>query len=241
MSKEAITATITLDDDDQSTVRRMLTYLYTLDYDDADASQVVAVAASQNADSHVADTSAKPEPINDATISHCKRMNNVRVYALAEKYNIPALKELAKTKFEKCKAGFSYSLYREVVSAVFESTPDTDSGLRNIVILKCANTVEKSLKEEGVAPMIRDHGVLGLGLLREVVKKHKSQVEKQKQDLKTRTIDLRLALGSLHDDAMHIHIPGKEDSQEDFERSYQALGDFQQKLLDVWISVKLED
>ncbi|KAF6227845.1 hypothetical protein HO173_011947 [Letharia columbiana] len=34
--KEPMTVTITVDDDDQSTVRRMLTYLYTLDHDDAD-------------------------------------------------------------------------------------------------------------------------------------------------------------------------------------------------------------
>lgn len=62
----------------------MLTYLYTLDYDDMDAAQAVAVAVSQDPDGHVADSSSKPEVLNDAMTSHCKRMNNVRVYALAE-------------------------------------------------------------------------------------------------------------------------------------------------------------
>lgn len=82
----------------------MLTYLYTLDYDDGDGPQAVALAASQNTESLVADSSSKPQAVDDATASHCKRMNNVRVYTLAEKYNIAALKELAKTKFENCKS-----------------------------------------------------------------------------------------------------------------------------------------
>ncbi|CAF9941709.1 MAG: hypothetical protein ALECFALPRED_009275 [Alectoria fallacina] len=156
--KEAITAPITLDDDDQSTVRRMLTYLYTLDYDDMDAAQAVAVAVSQDPDGHVADSSSKPEVLNDAMTSHCKRMNN------------------------KCQIACNYSLFREVINAIFESIPDLDSGLRNIVILKHANNVEKSVEEEGVASMVRNHGSLGLGMLQEVVKKHKSQLEKQKQN-----------------------------------------------------------
>lgn len=164
-------------------------------------------------------------------------MNNVRVYALAEKYNIPALKELAKTKFQNCKADYSYPLYRDVINAVFNSTPDTDSGLRDIVILKCAKKLEENLNEEGVAPMIRDHGSLGLGLLREIVKQHKSQLEKQKKDTKTKTIDL---LGSLHDKAVHVRIPSKEDPQKDFERSEQALGSFQRELEDVWSNMQRE-
>ena len=100
--------------------------------------------------------------------------------------------------------------------------------------------MEKSVEEERVASMIRNHGSLGLGMLQEVVKKHKSQLEKQKQDLKTRAIDLRLALGSLHDYATQFHLPGKEDSHQDFERFYEALGRLQQKLLNVWGSVELE-
>ena len=211
----------------------MLTYLYTLDYDDGDAPQAMAVALSRNTDGRVPD---------DATASDCKRMNNVRVYALAEKYNIPALKDLAKTKFIKGQGTHKCVHYREVITAIFESTPDTDSGLRNIAIRKCSNAmnVEKCLEEEVLAPVIRDHGSLGLGMLREVVMRHKSELETQKRGSKSRMIRLRVALGSLHDDAMHLQIPGKEDSHEEFERSRQALGRLQQRLLNVRDSVKLE-
>ncbi len=101
-------------------------------------------------------------------------MNNVRVYAIAEKYNIPALKTLAMTKFQNCETTRNSTRNREVVNAIFSSTPDTDPGLRNIIIKMSAKAsdVEENLKEEGLAPVIRDHGNFGLGMLREIVKNH---------------------------------------------------------------------
>lgn len=221
----------------------MLTYLYTLDYDDGDAPKAMAVAVSQNTDGRVPNPNSRPEVMDDASASHCQRMNNVRVYALAEKYNIPALKDLAKTKFRNSQGTHRCVHYREVINAIFESTPDTDSGLRNIAIRNCskAMNVEKCLEEEVLAPVIRHHGSFGLGVLREVVMRHKSELEKQKRGSKSRMIKLRVALGSSHHDAMHLHIPGKEDSQEEFERSRQALRRLQHGLSNVRDSIKLED
>ncbi len=195
-----MTATITLDDDDQSTVRRMLTYLYTLDYDDGNPSQAMPLAAPQDLDDLFVELSSKPEAFDDATASHCKRMNNVRVYAIAEKYNIPALKVLAMTKFKNYETARNSTHNREVINAIFSSTPDSDSGLRNIVISMSAKAsdVEENLKEEGLAPVIRDHGNFGLGMLREVVKKRNCALETQQQ-----------ALGSLHADAMQFHKASK--------------------------------
>lgn len=87
----------------------MLTYLYALDYEKGDAFQTVAVAALQITDGHVANSSSKMAVVDDTLGSHCMQMNNVRVYVPAEKYNVPALKELAKTKFGNC---CNYRLYR---------------------------------------------------------------------------------------------------------------------------------
>ena len=322
----------------------MLTYLYTLDYDDQDASEAVAMEESQNTDGHVTDSSSKPEVVDDATVVHCKRMNNVFVYALAEKYNIPALKELAATKFVGCEWPADFAQYQELVNAIFESTPDTDTCLRTIVTLDCVNPqlIEKVLEEEGLAPTIRDHGIFGLGMLREIVKKHNAkletlnaELEMEKQDAKARekdlvvelegsnakiqhlkaeqetkergaqarendlgmalagsnamiqnlnaeretkdedakarendlgvvleglsakiqslnaeqetkerealarAIELKVALGCLYHDAMSFDIPKEKDSTGAFKRFRQALGSFQQKLLDLGDSVKL--
>ena len=213
-SQEAITATITLDDDDQSTVRRMLTYLYTLDYDDKDASEAVAMEESQNTDGHLTDSSSKPEVVDDAAVVHCKRMNNVLVYAIAEKYNIPALKELATTKFVGCEGPVDFAKYQELVNAIFESTPDTDTVLRNVVISDCVNPrfIEKVLEEEGLAPAIRDHGNLGLGMLREVIKNHNAELEIEKQDAKAREKDLLVEAQGLN--AKISYLKAEQDTKE---------------------------
>ena len=219
-----MTATITLDDDDQATVRRMLTYLYTLDYDDQDASEAVAMEESQNTDGHVTDSSSETEVVEDATVVHCKRVNNVLVYALAEKYNIPALKELAVTKFVGCEGPVDFAQDQELVNTIFESTPDTDTGLRNVVILDCVNPqfIENVLEEEGLAPAIRDHGSLGLGMLREVVKRLgnlNSELEMKKQEAKAREKDLVVKL-----EGSNAKIQRLKAEQETKERGAQDRG-----------------
>ncbi|KAF6227844.1 hypothetical protein HO173_011946 [Letharia columbiana] len=82
--------------------------------------------------------------VDNAMISHRKRMNNVRVNALAGKYNIPMLKEF---KFKIGKFACDFFHYREIINAIFENTPDSDLGLRNTVVSRCANArnLEKCL------------------------------------------------------------------------------------------------
>ena len=208
----------------------MLTYLYTLDYDDGDACPAVAVAAPQNTYNLSSDPTLEPDVMDDEKVSQSKSMNNIRVYVLAEKYNIPALKELAMSKFENYKPAANLSHFQEVINAVFDGTLETDSGLRDIVIstIAKASILNKMLEEGPLASAIRDHGSLGLGLLREINKK---------QTLK----QLYLALESLYDDAMQIHIPDQYDSDDAFRHSRQDVLELQGKILKICRSVKLED
>lgn len=211
-----MTAVITLNDDDQPTVQRMLTYIYTRDYDDGDDNLATTTIAAQNTDGLITD------PMEDAKISHRKRMNNIRVYAIAEKYNIPELKELAKTKFQKNKKARTNTHLREVINAIFDSTPETDSGLRGIMVSRIARGgVLRAISKDGpLAPAIRDHSSLSMGLLREFVRKHSREQAKLKQ-----------LLGSLHQDAMQLYIPDRRDPEADFESPRRALKKFQRKLL----------
>lgn len=209
----------------------MLTYLYTLDYDDGDDRPATAVAAIQNTNSLMADPTSKPDVVDDAIASHCKRMNNIHVYVLADKYDIPALRELAKTKFRDHTATPNITHLREVINEIYESTPETDSGLRDSITSSIAKTktLKSILKEGPLASAFRDHSSFGLGLLREVVKKHSKEQAKLKQ------------LGSLHQDAVRICIPYRDDPDECFVSFEQALAEFQEKLLDFWNSVKQEE
>ena len=223
----------------------MLTYLYTLDYDDGDASPPVARDESPNTDSPVRDLTPKPAVNDLETVSHCKNMNNIRVYALADKYNIPALKELAKTKFKTCVTARKIPITRltEIVDSIFHSTHETDPGLRDIIISNAAatSTPEQILGEGPLASAVRDHSAFGLGLLREVVEKHYSEQEKKRQDVRTKMTELRGTASILYECAEAMYLPDKKDSQEDFNRFYRAKSAFLEKFAKFQNTLKLKD
>lgn len=60
---------------------------------------------------------------------------HTRVYALAEKYDIPSLKDLAQSKFEMAMACFyDSSEFADAIEEVYCSTIDSDRGLRDVVL-----------------------------------------------------------------------------------------------------------
>ncbi|KAA8564609.1 hypothetical protein EYC84_011521 [Monilinia fructicola] len=74
--RESITGILNLEDDDPSTVARMINFLYTQDYDDTTTSE----------ESHIE--------------NHGPLLVNTMLYVIADKYDIPPLKMLATKKFE---------------------------------------------------------------------------------------------------------------------------------------------
>lgn len=67
-------------------------------------------------------------------------LEHTRVYALAEKYDIPSLKQLAKSKFEMAMAcWYDSEEFAEAIEEVYCSTVDSDRGLRDVVLetFKC--------------------------------------------------------------------------------------------------------
>ena len=82
--------------------------------------------------------SQEDELENDQPESHL--ILHTRVYALAEKYDIPSLKYLARRKFEMEMACYYDSPeFAEAIEDVYCSTIDSDRGLRDIVLetFKC--------------------------------------------------------------------------------------------------------
>ncbi|PPJ51972.1 hypothetical protein CBER1_10703 [Cercospora berteroae] len=60
---------------------------------------------------------------------------HTQVYALGEKYDIPSLKQLARQKFEMAAACYyDAPELAEAIELVYQSTVDTDRGLRDIVL-----------------------------------------------------------------------------------------------------------
>ena len=97
--KESVEGAIPLNDDDVSAVEAMLRFLYSFDYDAGGSAADVA------------------SPM----------VFNVKVYSIADKYDIPALKSVASQKFkELVKTCWNMDDFPHAVAEVYGSTPQND-------------------------------------------------------------------------------------------------------------------
>jgi hypothetical protein len=73
-----------------------------------------------------------------------------RVYALADKYDIPALKILATTKFEAvAKDGWNTTDFPRSIKVMYESTPSNDRGLRDVALRVAAENSNALFEANG--------------------------------------------------------------------------------------------
>ena len=149
----------------------MLTYLYTLDYDDngppASAKHYMA-NGTKAAISQAPTTTNTPLSAEDL-LSHAKMMNNVVVYAIAQKYDINELKELATLKFRRllCLNVPNYAILT-IIGAVYETSFITDPGLRLVAASYCAHHSTHFLADDRLPSIIEHYSEFGLDVLREV-------------------------------------------------------------------------
>lgn len=234
--QEAHAATITLEEDDPETVRRMLTYLYTLDYDDG-----IVARASDDKLEHVNEiegTMASQASMTLTLMAEAvsRMMADVLVYSIADKYNISELKELAISKFENLSEGTNIEhRFTTVADAVYTTTPGTDSGLRELVTQQCEANITEIAESEALFRMFQNHGNLGQEVLIRTLDGHKDEMEcahaqiqyanaesdKQGADLKRQGADLekrkqdiivlQRRLNTMKNDLAHIINQMRED------------------------------
>lgn len=180
---------MTLKDDDPITVERMLTFLYTRDYDDKAPAQIEepvntpkdAVGSTLEDDGHV--TSLFPmsmvaldgnESDRDFSALELSRaLINIAVYAIAEKYN---LKDLKKAAMIRCLSQkWSYwplDDLRVIAKEIYSSTPSSDRGLRDQVICDCADHAQELTEQEDWISLIKMDADFGFDLFQRMTKKH---------------------------------------------------------------------
>jgi len=148
-------------------MERVLLWLYTLDYPypvnatpssiDTPSQEFVSSTLLSNVDSDTAQENIKVQTMSTSTSGGLADQDtnrlviHARVYALADRFDIPELREVTTAKFKR------YSSYRsprsdDFVAAALEvlrSTPVNDSGLRPIVKDVCALYLD-SLRTDGV-------------------------------------------------------------------------------------------
>ena len=124
-------------------------------------------------------------------------MNNVVVYAIGQKYDINELKELAKGKFyDLLWLGAPNYAFPNIIDAVFETSTITDPGLRLDAIQYCTEFSTEILADDHLCGVIKDHGELGLGVLREV-SEDLAQNLHQKRCLREQLVTLTEEIGHL--------------------------------------------
>lgn len=93
-------------------------------------------------------------------------VTHVKVYAIAEKYGIPGLKSLAREKFaHQIELHVNSTELPEACQEAYETTVDTDRGLRDVVIQTFRSNRDLSLRED-VEIAIRDTPGLAFELFR---------------------------------------------------------------------------
>ena len=149
--RESTTSILPLEHDDPATVERMLTFLYTGDYDQCQP--------------HGTDNNGKP--FVDAML-----MANTLVYSIADKYDIEPLKLLAEDKFLNAVFQSFPPLickdFQDIVATVFSTTPDTDKGLRSIVTDIAARDMgmDTILKSKAWKEVLESNGAIGRAIFK---------------------------------------------------------------------------
>ena len=168
-----------MDDDDPQTVKRLLLYLYTLDYLDEDDSDVPVTMDRSHpsklpsvATEGESDLGAMSDSFDWATPRDPRMMNDVLVYAVAEKYDIRELKDLAKHKFRTLASSkWPQDDFHAVTEAVFSTTPETDMGLRQIVMDICGEHSEDILRDKESRVMFFEEKAIAAVVLDAAVRK----------------------------------------------------------------------
>ena len=191
----------------------MLTYLYTLDYDDdgplASARQYMA-NGTKAATSRALTTTTTPLSA-EALLRHAKMMNNVVVYAIAQKYNINELKELAAVKFRNL-LWFKIPDYAvlSIIGTVYETSSVTDRRLRLVAAKYCAYHSNEILDDDSFCSIIEEYSELGLDVLREV-NKYANRKGDQKQRLRGQLVTLEWELKEMLKEALGAEKIGRFD------------------------------
>ena len=158
--KEAETGVITLPDDDPEIVKLMIDYFYTLDYS---PSSGLRIAKGKK---QVVPAGKEPveSPQGPDGTSHLITL--AKMYAIADKYDIKGLQSLSRDKFKLAAANnWNHCDLPLAIYAVYTSTPDSNMGLRDIVVNLISDHMSLMRKPE-VEAVVRESNGLAFDLLK---------------------------------------------------------------------------
>ncbi|KAK2757280.1 hypothetical protein FQN54_004794 [Arachnomyces sp. PD_36] len=201
---ESQTNVIILNDDGPEVVSKMITFMYTGNYDDNPRSQDIVTRDRQVAESTTLPTPATSSDTEAVQSTTCEQSSsdgdsspavmpsdqggiiNVRVYVLAEKYDLGSLKNLAKGKFEAwAQTHWNDDGFSGVVRAIFGTVPEHDRELHEVAYKIIADKSDHLLVKPDIQHLVQDCGALATAVMlqnREDKIELSRQLEKYKTD-----------------------------------------------------------
>jgi hypothetical protein len=165
----------------------MISYVYTFDYRDEEHQDPDSDSCNPPdppRDNNGRDGSGRQD-ISGREEDQPALLSSVRVYAIADKYDIPPLKEMAKKRFEtSAEKNWTHRDFSGIVKEIFESTPTSDRGLRDIATRIVASHADVLVQRDEFRWLIGEVGDLGLNILCLLLETH----SKEKADLRDRLL-----------------------------------------------------
>ncbi|KAL8697919.1 MAG: hypothetical protein Q9201_006852 [Fulgogasparrea decipioides] len=217
--KEAQNGKIDLSEDDPGAIQRMLEYLYSADYDEMDHPHKEEKESSDEHQCSAVTQSPKPSPIkaNDATSDEWAQtprslsrvtlgrlaeldgefqgviasapLNNVLVYATADKYELQSLKKMSRGKFQSCcRYVWDGDDILTVLQLVYQTTPSADRGLCDIILEVYSNHRDQLMHNVRLPEIFENDATLAFDVFSRV-----------KEDLDTRVSTLEKCYDDLSD------------------------------------------
>lgn len=147
-------------------------FLYSLDYDDERGE----LKASQ--ESHKPEHKFGEESFENWTFGYSQPtvydpislLINAKVYIIAEKYDIQALKELACAKYKEVwQKSWNSAHFTESASLVYENTVEEDKMLRDVIVKAASDNIKALLDRGEFVELLKSYGDFATDILKNVV------------------------------------------------------------------------
>lgn len=135
----------------------MISYMYTFDYKEGSCADSGSAQPQPSLKARATSTEAREDSSDDGSDDWPGSFSSVKVYAIADKYDIVALKELAKEKVSNwIETNWTHSAFPALVREIYECTPGGDRGLRDVVVRIMTFHAETILEQDWVHHLIQD-------------------------------------------------------------------------------------
>ena len=120
-------------------------------------------------------------------------VNQALVYAISSKYDIPLLKESAKARFDSLlKPPGLPRDFSKLITIVFESTPSSDSGLRQTVLWKAGKLHRWMTKDVQLSTLVSEGGQFAQAFIQQLSQSHATLQKRMKMSIRNLDEELEL-------------------------------------------------